>query len=500
MPTSNRRIAFLIPVLIALLAGCSQPVSPVQAPAPTTSPIPQSTIFLSPCKLGSADAQCGALKVYENRAARNGRMIDLRVAVIKASDPNPAPDPIFYLSGGPGGAATEDAAHGQQFPSQLSNTHDLVFVDQRGTGGSHRVVIPPTPDFTGLTLHEITTRMSVWAPKVIGEMDMEPRFYTTAIAMDDLDDVRAALGYDKINLFGHSYGATAAQYYLRQHEDHVRTVTLSGGTLLDVPVFEVWASNGQKALDKLFARCQADSACHAAYPDLSAEFTALLARLDAQPATDSFTNPSDGKPGTITYTRDFLAENLRVIMLDAQNAAHLPRLIHRASVQNDWTGITAFVLKYGPGDWGSQMMEHVIRCSEKWAAFSPAEVARLSAGSYLQGWYVNLANTHALACQFTPQGETPEGDSPQPGSQVPVLIQNGDTDPQGPPENMAGADKLWPNSLALADPYQGHWLSDFQEISCRWSIMTEFIQKASVKGVDTRCLAEIKPPVFDVRP
>ena len=70
---------------------------------------------------------------------------------------------------------------------------------------------------------------------------MEPQFYTTSEAMDDLDDVREALGYDKINLVGYSYGATAAQYYLRQHEEHVRTMTLGGGSLLDVPVFELWA-------------------------------------------------------------------------------------------------------------------------------------------------------------------------------------------------------------------------------------------------------------------
>ncbi len=207
---------------------------------------------------------------------------------------HPAPDPIFYLAGGPGFAATEDAAQGQQFPYSLSENHDLVFVDQRGTGGSNRVLVPTNPpDFTGLTPAEMDSKAKEWVAQYLSEMDMDPRFYTTSAAMEDLDEVREALGYDKINLFGASYGATAAQYYLRQHEDHVRTVFLYGGSLLDTPVFERWALSGQRALDMIFDHCQADPACQAAYPNLRAEFKELLTRLEAQPVTVNYTNPSD---------------------------------------------------------------------------------------------------------------------------------------------------------------------------------------------------------------
>jgi pimeloyl-ACP methyl ester carboxylesterase len=192
------------------------------------------------------------MKVYEDRATRSGRMIELRVAVIKAKSANPAPDPIFYLAGGPGNAATEDGAR-QQFPGSLSQNHDLVFVDQRGTGGSNRVLVSTdSPDLTGLSPEEIDATLEALVDKFLGEIDMDPQYYTTSLAMDDLDEVRQALGYDQINLFGASYGATAAQYYLRQHEEHVRTVILVGGSLLDTPVFELWAKNGQRALELVF--------------------------------------------------------------------------------------------------------------------------------------------------------------------------------------------------------------------------------------------------------
>jgi pimeloyl-ACP methyl ester carboxylesterase len=437
--------------------------------------------------------------VYENRAAGSGRIIDLRVAVIKASGTDPAPDPIFFLSGGPGGAATEDAAQGQQFPVDLSERHDLVFVDQRGTGGSHRVALPPSPDLTGMSQAQMESTIATWAAKVLREIDMDPRFYTTSIAMDDLDEVRAALGYQKINLFGHSYGATAAQYYLRQHEASVRTVVLSGGSLLDTPLFELWTVNGQHALDQTFARCAADPACQAAFPEVRTEFSALLTRLNEKPVTQTFVNPADQQTASVTYTGDLLAEVVRVMTLDEQNAVRIPRLIHRAYALDDWRGINAFFARYGVGDWGSQIMERVIRCSEKWAVFSPQEVARLGKGTYLEGWYNKLAGEHALACGLTPKGETPEGMDAQPHSNVPVLLFNGAADPQNPPENVAGSQKLWPNSLALVEPYQGHWLSERSEIYCRWSIMTEFIENGSTVGLDTSCLKDVKPRAFDTQ-
>lgn len=143
-------------------------------------------------------------------------------------------------------------------------------------------------------------------------------------------------------------------------------------------------------------------------------------------------------------------------------------------------------------------MERVIRCGEKWAAFDPDAVARLSEGSYLKGWDVSLAQNQALSCRYTPRGEMLEGMDPQTGSQVPVLVMNSDIDPIDPPENMVGAKALWPNSLSLVLPYHGHSLSDYEAIACMWSIQSQFIQNGSVDGLDTGCLNKIQPLAFVV--
>lgn len=451
-------------------------------------------VQLRRCDLGWAEAECGTLRVYENRTAQGGRMIDLNIVVIRAQSEHPAPDPIFYLAGGPGVAATEDAKR-QQFPFSLMENHDLVFVDQRGTGGSNQVLIPNTqPDLSGLTAEEMDARMQGWVDQVLGEINMDPRFYTTSAAMDDLDEVRQALGYDKINLVGYSYGATAAQYYLLQYEEHVRTMALGSGSLLDVPIFELWASSAQKALNLVFERCQQDAACQAAFPDLPTEFAALLARLADEPVTATLGGASSDN---VTFTADYFAAVVAHMTKDAKNVATLPFYIHSAYQHNNWNGFTRFIASEGGYEWwGDQIMERVIRCDEPWAAFDPAAVAELSQGSYLAGWNTSLAQNQALSCKYTPRSEMPEGSFPQSGSKVPVLILNGELDPIDPPENMAGANDLWPNSLALVGPFQAHSISDMSQINCWFSILDQFIQSGSVEGLDTSCMQSANPPAF----
>jgi pimeloyl-ACP methyl ester carboxylesterase len=494
---SKVRIYFIsvVIILVFILAACYG----VRNESSTVDQSTQkSSLQLEPCTIRNSPALCGKLSVYENRTAQSGRMIDLNVVVIKATSNNPAPDPIFYLAGGPGVAAASEDAQNQQFPLSLSQNHDLVFVDQRGTGGSNRVLVSTdSPDLTGMTPEEIDTTLKDVVAKFLAGINMDPRFYTTSVAMDDLDEVRQALGYDKINLVGYSYGATAAQYYLRQHESHVRTMAIGSGSLLDIPVFELWAKHAQQALDKIFELCLADEDCHAAFPNLQAEFYGLMDRLATQPVTKAFTNPSDKQQASVTFTADYLAAVVVHMMKDAKNDPKIPILIHRAYQDNDWDGIINFNINEGGAEWwGDQVMERVIRCSEKWAAFDPAAVEEFSMGSFAAGWDINLAQIQSINCKYTPAGEIPEGQTMQTGSQVPVLIINGDMDPIDPPENMAGADSLWPNSLSLIAPYHGHAISDMNLIRCWWSIQNNFIQTGSVDGLDTSCLQNLNSPKF----
>jgi hypothetical protein len=166
MNNSKIHFARCVFILLTFLVGCVG-ITPKES---------KTTIQLKPCSLGWREAQCGTLRVYENRTVQSGRMIDLNIVVIEAQSDDPAPDPIFYLAGGPGDAATEDARR-QQFPFSLSQNHDLVFVDQRGTGGSNRVVIPnDSPDLAGLSPDEMDIQAKAWVARVLREIDMDPQF------------------------------------------------------------------------------------------------------------------------------------------------------------------------------------------------------------------------------------------------------------------------------------------------------------------------------------
>lgn len=172
------------------------------------------------------DAECGTLMVYENRAAAAGRKIDLNIMVLPAINRSANPDPLFFIPGGPGEAAVKSFAAIAPAFNRINQKRDIVLVDQRGTGKSHPLSCL-TNDSTN-TNTATGSQLKAELDKCLAQEDADPRFYTTSIAMDDLDEVRQALGYDKINLYGGSYGTRAALVYMRQYPDQVRAAILDG--------------------------------------------------------------------------------------------------------------------------------------------------------------------------------------------------------------------------------------------------------------------------------
>src|SRR5688572_3960416 len=190
---------------------------------------PKPSLELKTCQVRGikGDAKCGTLEVFENRATRKGRKIPINVVVLPATGAKREPDALFYFAGGPGSAATEDAPGFVDILARIREHRDLVFVDQRGTGQSNplncNLFNPADPQsFFGsfFPVDDVRKCREQLEPKA------DLTLYTTEIAMDDLDEVRAALGYEQINLYGASYGTRAALVYLRQHPKHVRTAML----------------------------------------------------------------------------------------------------------------------------------------------------------------------------------------------------------------------------------------------------------------------------------
>lgn len=493
-------------------ASASAPIAPTPAPVTTALPsatpagttaVTQPPILLAgtpmtACVIGGVLAACGTLPVPEDRSNTRSRQIRLKVAVIPAISPVPKADPLFVLDGGPGGAATEDLGWTATTFLTLHTDRDFVLVDQRGTGGSNRLVAPPSPDTSGLTEAQAAATVKAWVSGVLATLPGDPRFYTTSVAMDDVDDVRAALGYDLIDLYGASYGATAAQYYLRQHADHVRSVVLDGGSLLDVPLFEHIAPSSQRALNLLFSRCDSDTSCHAAFPNVRSEFEAVLARLRQHSVTTSVIDPQTSKPAVIDLVG--FTSGVHVALLTANVMAELPVMIH-AAYAGEWDQVAQAALAAGGGsggDEGSLVMSSIIRCSEAWARFRVDQTTRLGAGSYLRDDEVAIATAQARTCPFLPAGVVPTNDGSAVRSDVAVLLLNGGADPQDPPQNVVDAPKDLPNSLSVVVPGHGHTVG---HLGCMPSIVSAFVEAGTATGLDTACVATGVPlPPFVTTP
>src|SRR6185436_7228394 len=209
----------------------------------------------------------GTYTVFENRAAKSGHTLDLTVVVLHARSAEPAPDPVFFLAGGPGQDASTLVE--QWVDAPMREERDVVLVSQRGTGGSMRL---------GCSYGDGTDLQSYLGPMFTADVfracltELAARAdltqYSTCTAMDDLDEVRAALGYEEIDLYGGSYGTRAALVYMRQHPRTVRCAILEGVAPIAFtnPLFH--AREAQSALELIFAECDGTPACHEAFPDL----------------------------------------------------------------------------------------------------------------------------------------------------------------------------------------------------------------------------------------
>jgi pimeloyl-ACP methyl ester carboxylesterase len=246
------------------------------------------------------EVRCGSYEVLEDRAARNGRSIRLKI-VLLAAESKREPDPLFILAGGPGQAATGNAKFFAETFAQVRRTRDIVLVDQRGTGGSSGLECDLYGTSTQGHLGDLFPLESVRQCADQWHTRADLRFYTTEIAMADLDEVRGAMGYERINLFGTSYGARAAQVYMRQFPHRVRSVIMKGVTPITVPLTLPMARDAQHAWDLLCEDCAADPACNVAFPKLKSEFETVFARLEKDGETE-VTNAKGEKEGE-NFTR-----------------------------------------------------------------------------------------------------------------------------------------------------------------------------------------------------
>jgi len=459
-------------------------------------------LTLAPCDVPGLEvkAKCGTLEVWEDRASAKGRRIGLKIVVIPASGPERVNDPYVYLSGGPGSASTEEAAFLAADFAKIREKRDLLFVDQRGTGGSHPLscaLFLPPGDLQA-ALGAFFPLESVRKCRSALEKDADLKLYTTAMAADDLEEVRVALGYDRLNLLGGSYGTRAAQVFLRRHPASVRTVTLQGVVPMNEPMplhIPPWS---ERALRGVLAECAGEAACHAAFPDLDAEMDRVFAGLARAPVKTRVLNPQTAEPTEVSLSRDLAAEGIRYMLYTSGSAGDVPVVVHQAA-RGDFTPIAESALfgRLEIVDSGSNGLYLSITCAEDLPWFQPEEAERLAAGTFIGNyrWQQQKA-----ACELWPRGPVPEGFQELVHASAPVLLVSGMWDPATPPANAEQVAKGLPNSLSIVVPHGGHGYDGLEGLDCLTELEAEFVRSGSVQGLDTACVQRIRRPPFRTEP
>lgn len=472
------------PLLSALvLAGCAEDGTARSAP-PT----------LERCHLPGveAEARCGTVTVFEDREARAGRTLDLRVVVVPAVRPDPEPDPLFFLAGGPGQAATEVIASVMPMFQRVQQGRDLVFVDQRGTGSSAPLDCPPAEAPTladGFRVDVDLAEITSCRDRLAENADL--RLYTTDIAMDDLDQVRIELGYDRINLYGASYGTRAGLEYARRHPAHLRSMVLDGLAPQEMVLFQDFAQDGQAALDALVADCASDvDGCARAFPDLPAELQALWAR-DAASADVQLEHPRSGADETLRLEGAALAGAIRGVLYQPTLAALLPLAVHEASLGR-WEALVALPGAMGPdvGEGMSVGMMLSVACAEDRPRITPETRAAAAHGTFLGD---TLTDTLVQWCSVWPSAGPPTGTGVPVTWDGPVLLLSGGLDPVTPPRWAERAAAHLPASRHAVAPGAGH---NVLPHGCAPDRMATFIETGTAEDLDLACFSEIQRPPF----
>src|SRR5688572_7248909 len=295
------------------------------------------------------DAYCGTLTVYENRATKQGRQIDLNIVVLPAMRSDAQPDPLFFLAGGPGQGAAKLAKVVRTIFQRVQSDRDIVLVDQRGTGKSNPLNCLDDPDDSLQSLMETNEQALAKLKACQARYDADLTLYTTPIAMDDLDDVRAFLGYEKINVYGGSYGTRAALVYMRQHGDRVRTAILDGVAPPNMRLPLYFPRDTQRAFELLAEDCADDVGCNKAYPNLLERMRALIDRLDKNPPTVKVTHPRTGETADVRIDARVLANVIVQALYQPLMTTLLPAIV-AAAEKNDFQSMLALLGMGGGGD------------------------------------------------------------------------------------------------------------------------------------------------------
>lgn len=468
--------------LITLL-GCIIVTSGFYLPAATANNLEMAACHLK----GLAEqVECGFLTVPENYAKPNGKTIDIHVVRLPAVATAAEKDPLLFLAGGPGQAATEIIGGIARIFSDVRQTRDLLFIDQRGTGKSN----PLGCDITDLNTvwdalvledneYDISTEIAACAAR----HKVNYQHYSTLNAVRDFDAVREALGYAEVNLYGGSYGTRSGLAYMREFPTRIRSAVLDGVAPPQVKL-GLFSHSANAAFQRMLADCAAQEACHETFPNLAEQYTLLIERLGKNSELVTVPDPRSHRPTDVRMTVNRINQMIFPALYSPRGRQLLPFVISEAAAGNylPIAGLSGPVDSESPIYIGLHLS---VICQE--------DVHRIVAADFEQEATAEFMGSSMMENFIAMCLEWPVMPSEMPvwepvTSDIPTLLLSGEQDPVTPPAWAQLAAQTLTNVTHAVAAAGGHTIASH---TCANEIATQFITNPSAT-VDTSCLAETK--------
>ncbi len=423
------------------------------------SAVAQADLTWSACWLPGVEraARCGVLTRPLDPAAPQGRTVALHLAVLPARSRRPAADPVVFFAGGPGQSAIGLAGTLHTWLSSVLAQRDVLLIDQRGTGRSAPLRCEEDEPSAPTLAMQLQPPSGAMAQRCLARLQALPqgdvRQYTTSIAMADVEAVRVALGVARWNVIGVSYGSRAALEWVRQQPQRVRRVVLDGVVPPDVNVPLSAAQASQRALEGVFAGCEAEPACARQYPQLRRQWHQVLTGL---PREVTVAHPVSGQPERFTLTPEALAALVHAPLYAPFLAAGLPLAIDAAAAGH-FAPLVGLAAALGQAQGGlASGMHFSVLCSEDGPALLQAPAASGAVGG-ADRWAQALVAPYRDICRRWPRGAVPEGFYRVGPAPVATLLLSGEWDPVTPPSQAQRLQtQLGAWAQALVIPGQGH--------------------------------------------
>ena len=466
-----------IALAIVMLAGTGS----AQENTPSGLELEDCRISVGPGSPG-IPARCGTLVRPLDPADESKGTIDLKVAVVPALSLEPATDPLVPIAGGPGQSSIYFYAGWSRAFERIRQHRDILLLDQRGTGESAPMTCDIDEDIVeGRYSEAQTLRLTEQCLELLPH---DPRYFTTSVAVQDLEALRLALGYEQFNMYGISYGTRVAQHFARQYPDATRTVIIDGVVPPQIPLGPDIATESQKSIERVFDRCAEDPDCNARFPDVRDDFSLIRGALAEEAVTVEFQHPLTAQRELLDFTADHLAGAVRLLLYSPRTVALLPLVISEAADGNFAPLAGQFYMVVSSLAESLNIgMHNAVMCTED-APFIDWDSLDHEAISASYMGPVQLQAIRAM-CSVWPQGVLDANLRDPLATDKPVLLLSGSADPITPAAFADMAAVELQNSWHIVGEDQGHGLAG---IGCMPKILADFVADKTLSDGAADCM------------